>query len=143
MPLSATISTEKTEIHLPDTVLVNYYFTSDTSGLAKTYKKYAKLHIEISVPMLLSSVTALLERNEEILEELRNWGSLQFGTLDCEFYRSISLTHTWGEEVFREIKLSDGYIENFSETIDFVKRKHVIRLELRQKEDKLELIQGE
>jgi len=98
------------------------------------------LHIEIDVAILLGNATISLEENEKTLEELRNWGNLKFGTPECAFYRKINLTHTLRGEVFREIELSSAYIENFSETIDFVKRKHVIKLELQQKKDELELI---
>ena len=98
------------------------------------------MHIEIDVAILLGNATISLEENEKTLEELRNWGSLKFGTPECAFYRKINLTHTLRGEVFREIELSSAYIENFSEAIDFVKRKHVIRLELQQKKDELELI---
>jgi len=85
---------------------------------------------------------ASLEENEEILEKLRAWGNLKFGSSesDCDFYRKVQLSHMLREKAFREIELSDAYVENFSETIDFTKRKHVIKQELQQKKDKLELI---
>ena len=146
MPLFATISSETSEINIPDRTLLNYRFSSDTSGLAKSYKKFTKLDLEIDIAVLLSNTatTASLKENEETLEQLRSWGKLKFGTSkdSCEFYRKVILTHTWGgkEVVFREIELGSAYVENFSETIDYVKRKHVIKLELQQKKDKLNFV---
>ena len=135
MPLFATISGGGAELDLPNNVLANYYFCSDTSGYAKAYTHYIKLHLDIDVLALLSNGPASLEENQELLENIRAWGNLKFSGADSSYYRYVTLTHTHGDELFRKIELTHAYVENFLETVELVKREHMVRLELLQKEE--------
>ena len=137
MALFATINSESLEINLQDTVLTGYHFSTDTSGYAKPYPHFIKLYLDINVLALLGNKTNSLEENEKLLENLRLWGSLKYSGPDCAYYRKVVLTHTYGEELFREIWLNHAYVENYAETIELSKRTHVIRLELMQKGDRL------
>jgi len=141
MPLFATIKSEGSELNLPNNVLANYYFCSDTSGYAKAYTHYIKLHLDIDVLALLSNGPSSVEENKELLENIRAWGNLRYSGNGSSYYRHVNLTHTHGDELFREIELTHAYVENFSETVELGKRKHLIRLELLQKEEFLRYVE--
>ena len=139
MPLYATISGGGSEFNVPDNVLANYYFCSDTSGYAKAYTHYIKLRLDIDVLALLSN--GPLSVGEEILKTIRDWGNLKYSTDESDsYYRHVTMTHKHGDELFREIELTHAYVENFSEEVELKKRKHLIKLELLQKEEFLSYV---
>jgi hypothetical protein len=135
MALTAIIRGDSGEINLRDKVLVDYYFGSNTSGYAKAYPHYIKLHLKVDVLALLSNKEAPLEENEKLLEDLRAWRNVKNTGQELSFYRAVTLTNTFGDEIFRKIELSHAYILNFLETNELGKRSHIIKLELLQKED--------
>jgi len=137
MALSAMITCDSSEIHLMDNVLLNYYFECTTSRYAKNYLNYIRLHLDIDVFALLSNRNLTPEENKELLDNLRFWGNLRFSNSDNTFYRSVSLTNTFGDELFREIWLSHAHVEKLTETVNLDDSSHVIHLELLQKGDKL------
>ena len=134
MPLFATVSGGGLEFNVPDNVLAGYYFCSDTSGYAKAYTHYIKLRLDIDVLALLSNGPVSL--GEEILKTIREWGGMKYSIPESDkYYRHVTLTHMHGDELFREIELTHASVESFSEEIELKKRKHLIKLDLLQKEE--------
>ena len=140
MTLFATICSDTEEIKLPEKSVMSYFIACDTAGYAKSYLKYMKLHLEIDVRAILSNGFATPEENEEMLNSLREWGKMRYTGPDCSYYRTVTMTHLFGEDVFREIELSHAYVENFIETLELVKRLHVLEFELLQKEGRLKYV---
>ena len=140
MALTVTINCENIKIHLPDNVLLNYHYFSNTDGYAKGYPKYVKLNLVIDVLALLSDKDASLEENLITLDNLRIWGNQKFKRETKDYYyRRVILKQTHEDAIFRTIKFSHAYVNNFTENIELSKRVHTITLELLQKKDKLHL----
>lgn len=137
MALTVAIESESLELILPDGAISGYLFSSGATGYAKSYPDYIKLQLDISVPALLGYMKAYVEDNEALVEKLRFWGNLKYEGSDPEYFRLVTLRHTFGDELFREIKLSHAYVKEYSEIVDISSRSHVIRLDLFQREDML------
>jgi hypothetical protein len=140
MPLNAVISWGESEIILPEDVISRYQFNYEIDDVyAKTYPKSVGLVLELDVSEILSNDTVPLEENEKLLEKLNEWGACVFAKSSTEqgYYRRVALAHIYADEVFREIEMGSVYMENYTEAIDGVTGKRVLRLGLRQREDML------
>ena len=138
MALFASIKCEGLEIVLAEDVINSYDYSYKLDDVyAKTNPESIKMMLELDVNEILSGESNSLEENKELLENLREWGKDIFSEPGDQYYRRVTLTHTFGNELFKEIELSHAYLENFIEDVNLERGRHTIKIELVQKRDKL------
>ena len=96
--------------------------------------KYAKGHKDQRKLIIKGSVPRTLEKNREVLEEIRKWVKVQYK--DPEYYSFAKVTHIHRDEVIREITFPDAFIYDFEEEIDPYTGDGTYVLTLMQKADK-------
>ena len=70
-------------------------------------------------------------------ESIREWGNMRFKKESEDYYRTVNLTQTHDDALFRKIEMTHAYVSSFDEKVELHKRVHSIKLGLLQREDLL------
>ena len=145
MPLILNIDSGTVKLELPDTTVINYKFdyAQQSDNVAKGHAVLLRLIVTIDVMEVLS-LEGSFEENLKIVQELRDWGECVYTNDNCyeKYYRKVTLKNIFEEEEIRSLELSHALVDKSTESIDPLKGKHTIRLELLQKGDKHRYVTG-
>jgi uncharacterized FlaG/YvyC family protein len=103
--------------------------------------KYAKSSEDNRELVIIGDISKIIEKNKTILTLIRNWAKHEYE--DSSYYNSVTITHTYSDEVIREITFPNAFIKEYKETIDTHTGHGIFRIALLQKFDKREEIEIE
>jgi len=145
MPLILSIDSESAKLELSDTTIVNYKldYAQPSNNVAKGHADMIRLTVTIDVMEVLS-LEGSFEDNLNTVHELRDWGEYVYTNDNSyeKYYRKVTLKNYFGDEEIRTLELSHALVSKSRESIDPLRGKHTIRLELLQKEDKHRYVTG-
>jgi len=140
MAISVEILSGDNKLELPITTVKNYHFDyAEGDNYAKGNTELLRLNLTIDVREILS-MDGAFEDNLKLVQDIRDWMDCVYMNDDSydEYYRQVTVINYFIKEELRKLRLDSAYVSTSEEFVDLVNGKHLITLELLQKEDELE-----